>query len=50
MEDLKQYDYRDWKLARIGEEAHNNLLALAKNLRGAKVAVYECMKLLGKLD
>jgi len=49
MEDLKQYDYRDWKLARIGEEAHNNLLTLAKQLNGAKKAVFDCMKLMGKI-
>ena len=49
MEDLKAYDYRDWKLARMGEEAHTNLVNLAKQLRGAQLAVYECMKLLGKV-
>lgn len=46
MEDLKQYDYRDWKLARLGEEKHQELLTLAKTLRGTKQAIYECMKLL----
>ena len=49
MEDLKAYDYRDWKLARLGEEAHTNLINQAKQLRGAQLAIFECMKLLGKV-
>lgn len=49
MEDLKQYDYRDWKIKQMGEKAHNKLKAKQLTSLGEKDAIYNCMKLLGKI-
>jgi hypothetical protein len=50
MEDLKQYDYREWKISRMGEEAHSNLLIKARNSFGEKDSILNCMRLLGKIN
>jgi len=49
MESIKQYEYRDWKIMRMGEKAHNDLLLKAKASLGEKDAIFNCMKLLGKI-
>lgn len=49
MEDLKQYDYRDWKIKKMGEEAHTKLRQKGNGTLGEKDAIYNCMILLGKL-
>ena len=49
MEDLKQYDYREWKIAKMGEEKHNQLLIKARSSLGEKDAIYHCMILLGAI-
>jgi 5-methylcytosine-specific restriction endonuclease McrA len=49
MEDRKQYEYRDWKIAKMGEKEHNQLKLKQKTSLGEKDAIYNCMKLLGKV-
>jgi len=49
MEDLKQYDYRDWKINKMGEEAHTALRQKGNTSLGEKDSIFNCMKLLGKL-
>jgi hypothetical protein len=49
MEDLKQYDYRDWKIKQMGAEAHAALRLKGDTSLGEKDAIYNCMILLGKL-
>lgn len=48
-EDAKQYDYRDWKIKKLGKEKHDELIRKAQNSLGEKDAIYNCMKLLGYL-
>ena len=48
-EGQKQYGYRDWKIKKMGKEAHDNLLKKAQQSLGEKDAIFHCMKLLGKL-
>ncbi len=49
-EGQKQYEYRDWKIKKMGKEAHDNLLVKARNSLGEKDAIYNCMKLLGAIS
>jgi len=49
MEDLKQYDYRDWKIKQLGEKKHQELVERARTSLGEKDAIYKCMILLGKI-
>jgi len=48
-ENRKQYEYRDWKINKIGIEAEKELGRLKNTTLGEKDAIYNCMKLLGKL-
>lgn len=48
-ENAKQYEYRDWKLARLGKKRHDALWEKANNSQGEKHAIYELMKKLGKI-
>lgn len=49
MEDLKQYDYRDWKIKKMGEDAHTKLRQKGNTSLGEKDSIYNCMKLLNVL-
>ncbi len=46
MEDLKQYDYREWKINKMGQEAHDKLRLKGNGVLGEKDAIFHCMKLL----
>lgn len=48
-EDAKQYEYRDWKINKLGKERHEELINMARNSFGQKDAIFNCMKLLGKI-
>lgn len=45
-EDRKQYEYRDWKINKIGQEAHDALKLKARNGLGEKDAIYNMMLLI----
>lgn len=49
LEDRKQYEYRDWKISKMGQEAHEALRAKKNTTLGQKDAIFNCMKLLGKI-
>lgn len=46
MEDRKQYEYRDWKINKIGIERHEALKLKESTIFGEKDSIYNCMKLL----
>lgn len=46
-EDAKQYDYRDWKIKKLGKKKHDELIKKAQSSLGEKDAIFNCMKLLG---
>jgi len=48
-EDKKQYEYRDWKIQKLGEVAHNDLLIKSRGTLGQKDSIYNCMKLLNAI-
>ncbi len=50
MEDLKQFDYRDWKIMTMGQEAHDNLKKKASNSFGEKDSILNAMRLMGVLS
>jgi len=45
----KQYEYRDWKIRKMGQTGHDKLKEKAKGSLGQKDAIYHCMQLLGIL-
>ena len=45
-ENRKQYEYREWKIKKIGEKRHQELKDLQKGSLGEKDAIYNCMLLL----
>lgn len=45
----KQYEYRDWKIMKMGQKAHDDLKIKARGSLGQKDAIYNCMKLLGRI-
>lgn len=48
-EDRKQYEYRDWKIAKMGQEKHDALKLKQSTTFGQKDAIYNCMVLLGAI-
>ena len=48
-ESQKQYGYRDWKIKKMGQEAHDELINKTGASLGEKDAIFNCMKLLGYL-
>jgi hypothetical protein len=49
LEDAKQYEYREWKIAKLGQEKHDELWRKANNSQGEKHSIYELMvRLKGK--
>lgn len=48
-EDRKQYEYREWKIKKIGDKRHAGLKELQRGSLGEKDAIYNCMKMMGEL-
>lgn len=48
-EDRKQYEYREWKINKMGLEKHEELKLKARVGLGEKDAIFNMMKMLGKL-
>lgn len=48
-ENAKQYEYREWKLKRLGQEHHDALWQKANNSEGEKHAIHQLMQRLGSL-
>lgn len=48
-EPRKQYEYRDWKIAKMGAEAEAELSKKKLSYKGSIEAIRDCMALLGKI-
>lgn len=49
LENRKQYEYRDFKIRQLGIEKHEALKLKQRSSLGEKDAIFNCMKLLGKI-
>lgn len=50
LEARKMFEYRDWKISKMGQEAHDKLSAKKLTYKGSTEAIRDCMILLGKIS
>lgn len=48
-EDRKQFEYRDWKIAKHGQEEHDKLRNMKYSYVSTSQSIYDLMKLLNKI-